>query len=144
MGNEASKNIKQSNMMNLEMADYERSMQTLNIMIQEKDETIKSLQNEISHQEELIQNIKKQLESKENQFVQSEDRGNKLKQLLVKAKKDCADVKKMEGEQKAVEIQLGTQVENMTQQIEDLKMQVAGLISENQNLTINLKNSNDS
>ncbi len=31
----------------------------------------------------------------ETQYVQAEDRGNKLKQLLVKAKKDLSDAKKL-------------------------------------------------
>ena len=31
----------------------------------------------------------------ESQYLQAEDRGNKLKQLLVKAKKDLAEAKKL-------------------------------------------------
>ena len=36
-------------------------------------------------------------ETVEEQHVQAEERGNKLKQLLVKAKKDLADAKKLVG-----------------------------------------------
>ena len=36
-----------------------------------------------------------QTEAAESQYLQSEDRANKLKQLLVKAKKDLAEAKKL-------------------------------------------------
>ena len=51
------------------------------------------------------------------QYNASEDRGNKLKQLLVKAKKDLADAKKLEGEQRSGEAQLKGQMELLNQQV---------------------------
>ena len=58
----------------------------------------------------------------EDQRQQAEERGNKLKQLLVKAKKDIADAKKLETEQRSSDAQLRGQMELLQQTVEDLKV----------------------
>lgn len=60
----------------------------------------------------------------EEQRVQAEDRGNKLKQLLVKAKKDIADAKKLETEQRSSDAQLRGQVESLQQAVEESKVEL--------------------
>ena len=62
------------------------------------------------------------LDAAEAQRLQSEDRGNKLKQLLVKTKKDLAEAKKTESEQRSSDAQVRGQLEFMTQQVEDYKV----------------------
>lgn len=61
----------------------------------------------------------------EEQRVQAEERGNKLKQLLVKAKKDIADAKKLETEQRSSDAQLRGQTERLQQHVEELKVSLS-------------------
>lgn len=67
------------------------------------------------------------LESVETQRLQAEDRGNKLKQLLVKSKKDLAEAKKWEGEQRNTDAQMRGQLEHLTQLGEDYKVKCSFL-----------------
>ena len=60
----------------------------------------------------------------ESQHIQSEDRGNKLKQLLVKCKKDLSDAKKLEAEQRGNDAQLNAQIEVLTQLCEEQKVEL--------------------
>ena len=53
---------------------------------------------------------------------QAEERGNKLKQLLVKTKKELADSRKVESDQKSVDLELRGQLEGVNQQVEEYKV----------------------
>ncbi|XP_064638561.1 GRIP and coiled-coil domain-containing protein 2-like isoform X1 [Lineus longissimus] len=130
----ARKEAKQSSMMDLEMADYERTIQNLNDQIAAKDKKIGDLEKDISRLEEKSKSLQTQLESTETQRSQAEERGNKLKQLLVKTKKDLAEAKKQETQQLKSDSKLRGQLEGALQQGEDYKLQLAELTSENQRL----------
>ena len=54
--------------------------------------------------------------------MQSEERANKLKQLLVKCKRDLSDAKKLEAEQRENDAQLKGQIEVLTQLCEEQKV----------------------
>ncbi len=67
----------------------------------------------------------------EGQYLQAEDRGNKLKQLLVKAKKDLAEARHVETEQRTANAQLRAQLEMLTQQGEEHKVSLVVCFSVN-------------
>ncbi|KAK3605782.1 hypothetical protein CHS0354_033984 [Potamilus streckersoni] len=115
----------QSSMMDLEIADYERTVQALNGRIADRDKTISELRLEINRLEERAKVLQEQAGSIEEQRLQAEDRGNKLKQFLVKTKKDLADAKKWETEQRTSDAQMRGQIEHLTQQTEEYKVQIA-------------------
>ena len=53
--------MKQSNMMDLEIADYERTVQTLNAEIADRDSKLKEKDDEVRRIEEKTNSLKKQL-----------------------------------------------------------------------------------
>lgn len=130
--------------MDLEIADYERTVNSLQVQLSNKDEKIAELQNEVTHYEERTKTLQKEIDTIDEQRVQIEDRSNKLKQLLMKSKKDLADAKRLENEQKTSEAQLRGQMEHLIQQVEDCKMQMSEMGVENNNLQDRLKNMLDS
>lgn len=142
--NSAKKEANQSSMMDLEIADYERTVNSLQVQLSNKDEKIAELQNEVTHYEERTKTLQKEIDTIDEQRVQIEDRSNKLKQLLMKSKKDLADAKRLENEQKTSEAQLRGQMEHLIQQVEDCKMQMSEMGVENNNLQDRLKNMLDS
>ena len=111
-------------MMDLEIADYERTIQALNFQISNKQKEIDELQVEVSRQKENVDGLQKQLcklphppfdfdfivttslQSKvcygftllsaaaETQVTQSDERANKLKQVVMQTKKELSDIKK--------------------------------------------------
>ena len=91
----AEKEAKQSSMMDLEIADYERTVQTLTDQIASRDNALQALRNESAILEQSIASVKSELEAVETQRGQAEERSNKMKQLLMKTKKELADAKKM-------------------------------------------------
>jgi len=68
----------------------------------------------------------------ESQRVQAEERGNKLKQLLVRTKKELADGKTSESELRAAHASLTGQMERQQQTNEELKVGVVYAILESQ------------
>ena len=82
-------------MMDLEIADYERTVQTLTDQIASRDNALQALRNESAILEQSIASVKSELEAVETQRGQAEERSNKMKQLLMKTKKELADAKKM-------------------------------------------------
>ena len=75
--------------------------------------------------------------------MQSEERANKFKTLLVKTKKDLADAKKSETEQRSTEAAMHGQIEHMTQKLESVKVEMSDLVGENTKLQDQLRSSND-
>ncbi|XP_070173480.1 GRIP and coiled-coil domain-containing protein 2-like [Littorina saxatilis] len=131
-------------MMDLEMADYERTVHSLNNQLADRDSQIADLTSEVSRAEERVHLLQTQIESVDESRAQAEERGNKLKQLLVKTKKDLADLRKQESEQKSVDLELRGQMEGLNQQVEDYKVQMGELGSTNQRLQEKLRSLSDS
>ncbi|CAB1347206.1 unnamed protein product, partial [Coregonus sp. 'balchen'] len=96
------KEAQQSSLLDMEMADYERLVKELNTKLSEKD------------------GLKSQLE-------QGEDKSSKMKQLLVKTKKDLADAKRQEASQMMTLASLKGELETHQQQLENSKIQCCDL-----------------
>ncbi|KAL5005239.1 hypothetical protein ScPMuIL_018695 [Solemya velum] len=135
---------KQSSMMDLEIADYDRTVQSLNVQLRQQNEKLTELQGDIVKHEERAKSLQEEITTIEEQRLQSEDRGNKLKQMLVKTKRDLADSKKWESEQRTSDAQLRGQMEHLTQQVEDYKVQLGELAAENQKLNSRLRGTDES
>ncbi|PIK39003.1 putative GRIP and coiled-coil domain-containing protein 2 [Apostichopus japonicus] len=133
----------QSNLMDLEIAEYERTVSSLNADIAEKDKSIAEIRQEVERLEKRMESMEKEKQAQEGLLEQAEERGNKLKQLLVKTKKDLADSKKAEMEQKSTEAALKGQMEHLIQQSEQFKLEMSGVLSENQKLQDQIRSSSD-
>ena len=128
------KDAQHSQLMNLEIADYERSVKSLNLALEEKEVKLKLFQEELQHAKQQKHATEKLLEASENQFRQSEEQCSKLKQMLLKSKKDLTDVRKQESDRANSESQLRTQNEMLVQLTEEQKLKIAELNSESRQL----------
>lgn len=129
------KDAQHSQLMNLEIADYERSVKSLNLVLEEKEVKLKLIQEELQHAKQQKDATEKLLEASENQFRQSEEQCSKLKQMLLKFKKDLTDVRKQESDRANSESQLKVQNEMLLQITEEQKLKIAELISESRRLS---------
>ncbi|GAB1611186.1 GRIP and coiled-coil domain-containing protein 2-like isoform X2 [Argonauta hians] len=129
----------QNSMIDLEIADYERTVKSLQQQLTDKEDKITEFNIDIKHFEERIQTLQKEIDYVDEQKTQAEDRSNKLKQLLMKTKKDLADSKRIESEQKSCEAALRGQLEQLTQDIEGCKLQMSELEVEKHNLEEKVK-----
>ncbi|XP_071798184.1 uncharacterized protein [Asterias amurensis] len=139
----ALKEASQSSLMDLEIADYEKTVSNLNHIIQEKDGKMMEFQTEIERLQKRNESMLKEIDACDAQRVQADERGNKLKALLMKSKKDLADAKKIESDQRSNEAALQGQLESLNQQAEALKVDLSFLSAENQKLNSQLHASND-
>ncbi|KAK6962102.1 craniofacial development protein 2 [Biomphalaria glabrata] len=139
----ARQSMKQNSMLDLEMADYERTLSTLHNQVEERDRKIEELKAELDKLDQRITLMQTQISASEEQRVQADARANKLKSLLVKTKKELSDARQQETTQKSSELQLKAQLEEMIQQNEELKVQISDLTVESQKLQDKVKGQNE-
>lgn len=130
-------------MLDLEMADYERSIKSLNVQLISKDKEINDLKNELNSGNEKIAKFKSDLEAAEKERDEDKEKTTKLKQLLVKAKKDVSEAKAHEAEHLANEASMKAQLEGCHLEIENYKLQLVELTTDRQRLTDKLNTSNE-
>ncbi|KAH9514695.1 hypothetical protein Btru_023325 [Bulinus truncatus] len=139
----AKQSMKQNSMLDLEMADYERTISTLHSQLEERDKKIEELRSELDKLEQRIALMQTQICASEEQRVQADSRASKLKSLLVKTKKELSEARQQETTQKSSEFQLRAQLEDLIQQIENFKVEISDLTGENLRLQERLKMQND-
>jgi uncharacterized coiled-coil protein SlyX len=71
-------------MLNLEMADYERSIKSLNIQMINKEKEINDIKAELTLTNEKFTKLKSDYEILEKEHEDDKEKSTKLKQLLVK------------------------------------------------------------
>lgn len=133
------KDAQQSSLMDMEMADYEKLVKELNHKLCEKDKQAEEHEMQIQAQKEGEQQLKEEIESLKLLLDQTEDKASKMKQLLVKTKKDLADAKQKEAAQMISQSALRGDLEAHQQQLEELKIQCSELTAERHRLQEQLK-----
>uniref|UniRef100_A0A8C7C5Y0 GRIP and coiled-coil domain containing 2 n=1 Tax=Oncorhynchus kisutch TaxID=8019 RepID=A0A8C7C5Y0_ONCKI len=88
------KEAQQSSLLDMEMADYERLVKELNTKLSEKDVCVEELKTQIHTHTQKEDTLNQEIEVLKSQLDQGEDKSSKMKQLLVKTKKDLADAKR--------------------------------------------------
>ncbi len=136
---EASKN----KMLDLEIADYDRSIKQLNLQLITKDKEINDLKSELKNNNETISKMKSDIDNFEKEKEKSDEKCTKLKQLLVKAKKEVNDAKVHEAEHLSNDAQVKAQLEASLIEIENLKLQIAEITMERQRVQDKLQANND-
>jgi hypothetical protein len=109
-------------MLDLEIADYDRSIKSLNVQLIARDKEANDLKAEINSQNEAIIKLKNDLDTAIKEKEQSDEKCTKMKQLLVKAKKEVSDAKAHEAEHLSNDVQLKAQLENSFLEIENQKV----------------------
>ncbi|NXE52531.1 GCC2 protein, partial [Casuarius casuarius] len=132
----ARKDAQKSTLMDMEIADYERLVKELNQKITDKDSRIEDLEQEKVIQKQKQETLQEEIKSLQSSMQQDEERNAKIKQLLVKTKKELADSKQAENDHLMLQASLKGELEASQQQI-----QVAMLASEKHKVQEHLRTS---
>ncbi|NXI54592.1 GCC2 protein, partial [Chloroceryle aenea] len=134
----ARKDAQKSTLMDMEIADYERLVKELNQKITDKDNKIEDLEQETGIQKQKQETLQEEIKSLQSTMQQEEERNAKIKQLLVKTKKELADSKQAENDHLMLQASLKGELEASQQQI-----QVAVLTSEKHKAQEHLRTSSE-
>ncbi|NXE34426.1 GCC2 protein, partial [Ptilorrhoa leucosticta] len=147
----ARKDAQKSTLMDMEIADYERLVKELNQKITDKDSRIEDLEQETGIQKQKQEILQEEIKSLQSTMQQDEERNAKIKQLLVKTKKELADSKQAENDHLMLQATLKGELEASQQQVEAYKarnftfllIQVAVLTSEKHKVQEQLRTSSE-
>ncbi|XP_069733427.1 GRIP and coiled-coil domain-containing protein 2 isoform X2 [Phaenicophaeus curvirostris] len=139
----ARKDAQKSTLMDMEIADYERLVKELNQKITDKDSRIEDLEQETGIQKQKQETLQEEIKSLQSTMQQDEERNAKIKQLLVKTKKELADSKQAENDHLMLQASLKGELEASQQQVEAYKIQVAVLTSEKHKVQEHLRTSSE-
>ncbi|NXQ52639.1 GCC2 protein, partial [Anthoscopus minutus] len=147
----ARKDAQKSTLMDMEIADYERLVKELNQKITDKDSRIEDLEQETGIQKQKQETLQEEIKSLQSTMQQDEERNAKIKQLLVKTKKELADSKQAENDHLMLQASLKGELEASQQQVEAYKarnftfllIQVAVLTSEKHKAQEQLRTSSE-
>ncbi|KFV40488.1 GRIP and coiled-coil domain-containing protein 2, partial [Gavia stellata] len=147
----ARKDAQKSTLMDMEIADYERLVKELNQKIADKDSRIEDLEQETGIQKQKQETLQEEIKSLQSTIQQDEERNAKIKQLLVKTKKELADSKQAENDHQMLQASLKGELEASQQQVEAYKarnftsllVQVAVLTSEKHKVQEHLRTSSE-
>ncbi|XP_071991932.1 GRIP and coiled-coil domain-containing protein 2 isoform X2 [Engystomops pustulosus] len=124
------KDAQKSTLMDMEIADYERLVKELNQKITNKNIQLEDLEQEARVQKQQQEILQQEISSLQATLEQQEERSTKMKQLLVKTKKELADSKQIESDHLILQASLKGELEASQQHVEAYKIQVAELTSE--------------
>ncbi len=116
------------------MADYERSIKSLNIQLVARDKEITDFKSEQTSLNEKLTQFKLDIERIEKERDSEKEKSTKLKALLVKAKKEYSEAKAAEAEHMSSDAIHKAQLQSLNTEIETLKLQIADLILDKQRL----------
>jgi len=83
-------------LIDLELADYEKTIKTLKDDLNNKDKEIQDLSNESINSKEKILSLQQEIDHLEQQKLQTEERANKFQTLFETTKKELQDAKDLE------------------------------------------------
>ncbi|GAB6020179.1 GRIP and coiled-coil domain-containing protein 2 [Chamberlinius hualienensis] len=131
---QALKEANKSNLISLEIADYEKLVGELNKQIENKDLERNKLVFEIDAQKQATKALEIEIKELEMQNKQSEERAEQLKSFTGKLKEDISSLRNEEREWKTKESFKIAQQEAASQEIESYKIQLSELVNENGNI----------
>ncbi|XP_055071355.2 GRIP and coiled-coil domain-containing protein 2 [Misgurnus anguillicaudatus] len=137
------KDAQQNTLLDMEMADYEKLVKELNHKLCERDRQIEEHETKEQMQNEREQRLNEEIESLKVLVDQSEEKASKMKQLLVKTKKELGDAKQKEASQMITQSSLRGELEGHQQQLEEYKIQCSNLTADRHRLEEQLKMMND-
>ena len=123
------KEVSKNKLLDLEIADYERSIKGLNVQLLHKDREIAEAKNELSIANDTINKLKLDAESLIKNNESTEEKYAKLNQILVKAKKDLTDAKISETQHLTNDAQMKSQLESYNVVIENYKVKLVLFIT---------------
>lgn len=137
----AKKDAQKSTLMDMEIADYQRLVKELNQKITDKNSRIEEFEQEVKIQKQKEETLQEEIKSCQISVQQYEEENSKIKQLLVKTRKELTDSKQSENELLRFQASLKGEMEASQQQVEVYKIQLAELTSEKHKIQEHLRSS---
>ena len=124
---EATAGASKTAILDLELADYKRTAETLNGRLQQFQEQIRTHKERAAADEMTIRGLEERLEQDASHRSKDDDNRERLKALMLKAKKDLAEKRVLLDEQRKEMAEQVQQLELRTQEVETLKTEAAEL-----------------
>ncbi|XP_055493071.1 GRIP and coiled-coil domain-containing protein 2 [Leucoraja erinacea] len=137
------KDAQKSTLMDMEIAEYQRLEKELNQKITERDHRIGEVVEETASFRQKLENMEVEIKSLQKTLEENIEKNTKIKQMLVKTKKELSDSKKVEAEQLVLQASIKGELELYQQQVENYKIQGAELTAENHNIHELLRQTNE-
>jgi DNA repair exonuclease SbcCD ATPase subunit len=131
--NQQQQQPKQS-LMDLELADYEKTIKTLKDDLNNKDKDIQELNSELTSLKEKITGLQQEIENLEQQKSQTEERANKFKSLFDTTKKELQDAKDLEQERHHNDGNVRSLIDQLQIDLDNNKALLSQITSEKQQL----------
>ena len=109
-------------MLDLEIADYEKTIKALNLQLITKEKELNDAKQDLSTTNDKMNKLKEDLQNLEKEKDIVDEKNTKLKQLLVKAKKDVSDAKAHEAQHLSADVSMKAQIESQSLEIENYKV----------------------
>ncbi|XP_067842275.1 GRIP and coiled-coil domain-containing protein 2 [Heptranchias perlo] len=137
------KDAQKSTLMDMEIADYERFVKELNQKITDRDNRIVEAVEEIALCKQKLETMEDKIKSLQTTSEEEKEKNTKMKQILVKTKKELTDSKRAEADQLVLQASIKGELEANQQQVENYKIQVAELTAENHKIQEQLRQINE-
>lgn len=121
-------------LIDLELADYEKTIKNLKDDLLNKDKEIQELNDELSNSTDKFKCLKLENKNLEQQIIQLEERANKFKTLLDIAKKELQHAKELEIQRHYNDDHIRVLLEKLQKEVDDNKILISELQSEKQQL----------
>ncbi len=122
-------------LIDLELADYEKTIENLKNDLINKDKDLQDLRDELSNTTDKYACLKIEIENLDRQKIQTEERANKFKALLDTAKKELKNAKDVELQRYQNEDSIRGLIETLQNQLDNNKILISELTTEKQQLT---------
>lgn len=132
------------NLIDLELADYEKTIENLKKDVFEKDRDLQELRDELLNSTEKYSCLRIELQNLEEQKCQIDQRANKFKSLLDGAKKELQKAKDREIQQFQNGDQMNELIQTLQTQLESNQLTIKDLKNEKQQLLDKFNQQNES
>nr|XP_045581790.1 GRIP and coiled-coil domain-containing protein 2-like isoform X2 [Procambarus clarkii] len=127
---EAKQDSKTRSLLDLEMRDYELTLEELNGQLRDKDSCLADLQAAVEREKGRSSSLQDQLTHLTTQETTERERADKMKKLLLEHKTQLAELHLAQEAQSATKEMDRVTIEQLTQEVEKLKLAIAELTCE--------------
>ena len=122
-------------LVDLEIADYERTIKSLKETLTSKEKELDDLRVELTGVKEKSARLREEMRALEEQKSQTEERANRFEALLESTKKELHDAKDLEQERHYNDDNVRSLIDKLQLELDDNKVSISQLLAEKQQLT---------
>jgi len=140
---DANKETSKMSVINLEIEDYHRTIESLQGKINEKDKELSENTTQITKMNTDMDELKKELASVKSDVEDKGEKNKKFKSMIVKLKKDLSDSRKQELVHQEAQIEFNQRIQEQALQIDEQKVEAARLAAERENMLTQMKSATE-